>query len=253
MGHIRIVFTQESCDINTMRTSTTQAFSLVELSIVLVILGLLIGGILSGQSLIASAERRSQLVSLGEISAAHYTFRDKYLCSPGDCSNISQFFTQITPAENGNGDGRIQCWLGAPYVDECRTYFYSLVLAQLYNGIPHPASFPKTEYYRGKMKNTILYTHYTDRYAGSSIVGEATAFLHLVTINNPWASGGVFTPEEAWNLDQKFDDGVATKGIFYGTNGGNTTNGGLDLPCLATGTYNLTETSKACRALYKID
>ena len=64
-----------------------KAFSLVELSIVLVILGLLVGGILSGQSLIRAAQLRSVTADYTRFVTAVNTFRDKYFALPGDMTN----------------------------------------------------------------------------------------------------------------------------------------------------------------------
>jgi prepilin-type N-terminal cleavage/methylation domain-containing protein len=106
------------------------AFSLVELSIVLVILGLLAGGVLSGQSLIRAAELRSIPTDLSRIQSATMSFRDKYMALPGDMPNAVRFWSAQaggsadgrdatcaglgsgSPATgkatcNGNGDGRI--------------------------------------------------------------------------------------------------------------------------------------------------
>ncbi|MFN7611184.1 MAG: type II secretion system protein, partial [bacterium] len=68
-----------SCDGVTRRAG----FSLIELAIVLVILGLLVGGIMSGQSLIRAAELRSVTSDLSRYESAVYTFRDKYSDLPG--------------------------------------------------------------------------------------------------------------------------------------------------------------------------
>jgi prepilin-type N-terminal cleavage/methylation domain-containing protein len=102
----------------------TQAFSLVELSIVLVILGLLTGGILGGQSLIKAAELRSVTTEYNEWQVAINTFRGKYGQLPGDFTNATRFWGARTscPAPdysssappsavedtcNGNGNGNI--------------------------------------------------------------------------------------------------------------------------------------------------
>ncbi len=69
-----------------------EGFSLVELSIVLVILGLLTGGILAGQSLIRAAEIRSISTDFDRYNAAFYTFRDKYFAIPGDMRNATKFW-----------------------------------------------------------------------------------------------------------------------------------------------------------------
>jgi len=68
------------------------AFSLVELSIVLVILGLLTGGILAGQSLIRASELRSVVSQYQRYVAAVNTFKDKYFALPGDMPNATQFW-----------------------------------------------------------------------------------------------------------------------------------------------------------------
>jgi prepilin-type N-terminal cleavage/methylation domain-containing protein len=91
-------------------------FSLVELSIVLVILGLLTGGILTGQNLIRAAELRKITQTIETIRAAHYTFRDKYFALPGDMRNATDFWGEASdgcPSGiadgtcNGDGDGMI--------------------------------------------------------------------------------------------------------------------------------------------------
>lgn len=68
------------------------AFSLVELSIVLVILGLLTGGILGGQALIRAAELRSVSSDVSRHITAANTFRDKYFALPGDMPNAVRFW-----------------------------------------------------------------------------------------------------------------------------------------------------------------
>ena len=77
-----------------------RAFSLVELSIVLVILGLLTGGILAGQSLIRAAELRAVTTEYQRYVAAVQTFRDKYMALPGDMPNAIAFWgaAHATPA-----------------------------------------------------------------------------------------------------------------------------------------------------------
>lgn len=86
-----------------MNNSISQnGFSLVELSIVLVILGLLTGGILGGQELIRAAELRAAPTELNKYRTAVYTFRDKYFALPGDMPNAVRFWT---PAAGGTADG----------------------------------------------------------------------------------------------------------------------------------------------------
>lgn len=69
-----------------------KGFTLIELSIVLVIIGLLVGGVLAGQTLIAAAQVRKEISKLNSISTAINTFRVKYDALPGDMANATTYF-----------------------------------------------------------------------------------------------------------------------------------------------------------------
>jgi len=80
-----------------------RAFSLVELSIFLVILGLLTGGILAGRSLLRASELRAGVGEQQRYFAAVYAFRDKYSMLPGDMNNAVRFWGAQA---GGTTDGR---------------------------------------------------------------------------------------------------------------------------------------------------
>lgn len=84
--------------------TSRSGFTLIELSIVLVIIGLIVGGVLVGTALIEAAQMRQQLTQISTINTAVVTFRNKYNCLPGDCATVSQWFGGTT---NGNGDQQI--------------------------------------------------------------------------------------------------------------------------------------------------
>ncbi len=80
-------------------------FTLIEIAIVLVIIGLLLGGILKGQELITSARVRNLIAQLDGTKAAFFGFQDRYRALPGDFTLAT---TQVPGAtQNGNGDGQI--------------------------------------------------------------------------------------------------------------------------------------------------
>lgn len=81
-------------------------FTLVELSIVLVIIGLLIGGVLVGQGLIESAKINSQISQLRQFDIAANQFYQKFNCIPGDCTYFSP--------QPGDGNGILGTGGGIP-------------------------------------------------------------------------------------------------------------------------------------------
>ena len=64
--------------------SRQSGFTLVEIAIVLVIIGLLLGGVLKGQELINSAKIKNLINDLNGLSTAVYAYQDRYRALPGD-------------------------------------------------------------------------------------------------------------------------------------------------------------------------
>src|SRR5688572_21710023 len=92
----------------------TRGFTLIELSIVLVIIGLLVGGVLVGRDLIKAAEIQKVISQAEQYKTVFYTFKNKYNCIPGDCRNATTFFGTptgigcsdvITPVTDGTCNG----------------------------------------------------------------------------------------------------------------------------------------------------
>ena len=81
--------------------TSRNGFSLVELSIVLVILGLLTGGIIGGMSLIKAAELRSVAKELNQFQMAISVFQDEYRALPGDMDNAHRYWGLLPGATEG--------------------------------------------------------------------------------------------------------------------------------------------------------
>jgi prepilin-type N-terminal cleavage/methylation domain-containing protein len=88
---------------NEMKKSQS-GFTLVEIAIVLVIIGLLLGGVLKGQEMIENAKIKNVINDLKGVSAAYYSYQDRYKAIPGDDNAAS---TRFTGAVNGGGNGAI--------------------------------------------------------------------------------------------------------------------------------------------------
>ena len=82
----------------------TQGFTLVEIAIVLVIIGLLLGGILKGQEMITQAKIKNVVTDMSGVSAAMYGYQDRYKALPGDDKLAPTRWSGITAAASmGNG------------------------------------------------------------------------------------------------------------------------------------------------------
>lgn len=80
-------------------------FTLVELSIVLVIIGLIIGGVLTGRQIIENAEITNAINSVQAYQAQFQTYVQNYGALPGDDSNASTRFSTLSTTGGGNGNG----------------------------------------------------------------------------------------------------------------------------------------------------
>ncbi len=88
-------------------TYKSRGFTLIEIAIVLVIIGLLLGGVLKGQELITGARVRNLISQQDGIKAAFFGFQDRYRALPGDYAAATTT-SAASVAANGNGNGRIE-------------------------------------------------------------------------------------------------------------------------------------------------
>lgn len=253
---------------------TKQAFSLVELSIVLVILGLLVGGVLSGQSLIRAAEIRSVSTDYSKYLAATYSFRDKYFALPGDMTNATSFWGVAagtagndatcynavgagTATCNGDGDG----FISASGMSEYYLFWKHLANAGLIEGSYLGTDATNAGYAIADVKSVNLPPCRIDSFSAWQafynpvLAGTTTAFAfpagNLFRFSNPSGTGAPLNPQEAWNIDTKVDDGFPGKGKIMSNKGSAstfcTTAGGVAPPGDDNAAYNLSYSSKACR------
>src|SRR5260221_807798 len=88
------------------KSLTESGFTLVEIAIVLVIIGLLLGGILKGQEMITKAKIKNIINDFNGVTAAVNTYQDRYRALPGDDLTAATRWSSQS-AVSGTGDGKI--------------------------------------------------------------------------------------------------------------------------------------------------
>lgn len=217
-------------------TKNRKGFSLVELSIVLVILGLLTGGVLTGQSLIRASQLRAVSSEHARYIAATNAFRDKYFAWPGDMTNAISFWgtTASCPGTagtgtqtcNGNGNGIIEISAAASQYTEMFTFWQHLANGGLIEGTytGRAGAAASNEAVIGnvppsKMSNAYWYVfNWNQTYSGNAGAFDGTYRDNSLQFGGISAGGSpatsVLKPEEAWNIDTKLDDGRPATGMM---------------------------------------
>jgi prepilin-type N-terminal cleavage/methylation domain-containing protein len=190
-------------------------FTLIEIAIVLVIIGLLLGGVLKGQELITSARVRNIISQQDGVKAAFYGFVDRYRAYPGDylIASAQANIPGCGTCSGGNNNGQITAnGVAGATTDEQIAVWEHLSRAGFINGsytygTPETtASAPSNPYAR------FLQLIYDTQYANAG----AASRHHLKT-------GNQIPSDILAEVDRKVDDGLATSGSFrYSAYGGAT-------------------------------
>lgn len=123
-----------------MNKSKLSGFTLIELAVSIVIIGLLVGGIAGGSKLLAQAELRAMISQMDQYKADYNSFKLEYNSVPGDMPDSSAFFSGCATGGtgnnncDGNGDGYITFNMGNAYDganngDELSKFFRHLSLS----------------------------------------------------------------------------------------------------------------------------
>lgn len=204
---------------------SAKGFTLIEMSVVLVIIGLIVGGILVGQTLIFQSQIRGTVTAMQKYQQAYNAFVNKYNCVPGDCVNASSYGLSGVWGYNLNGDGdgyiysfsdsytidggqmagRVETWGALADLYQAKMIAESITTEIPTNNIPIPNGF---------MFFTSMRPHSPP--AGYKMPPQSTNYLYLATYpGNGWDfydTGGVLTAAQAQAIDQKIDDGLPMSG-----------------------------------------
>jgi hypothetical protein len=218
-------------------------FSLLEISIVLATVGLLVGGVVAGQSLIRASELRSVGEEAQKYRVAVAAFKEKYNALPGDMNNATRFWGRAdngtfsgqcaapttnvgtgTQTCNGDGNGRVAEWTAGVIYSETFRFWQHLANAELiggkFNGIYGPGGGKHSKIGVNSPPSAFPGGGWTVEYApqwygGSSIefaVAAGQFFEIGAESTGNCTQEALFTPEDAFNIDKKIDDGKPARG-----------------------------------------
>jgi prepilin-type N-terminal cleavage/methylation domain-containing protein len=223
------------CEVDSSNPSAQAAknggFTLIELSIVLVIIGLIVGGVLVGQDLIKAAEIRATVSQIEKYNSAVNTFRTKYSGIPGDlpAANATAFgfVTRNGGAGRGDGNGLIDSTggtnTGQVFGQEMGMFWNDMSVANLVDGqftgaqnIDNAApvavtaaqistTFPPARLGRGNVI-TVGSLSGTNYYL-------VTGISAVTVTTGAYGAAVNLTPTEVFNMDNKLDDGLPNTGI----------------------------------------
>jgi prepilin-type N-terminal cleavage/methylation domain-containing protein len=211
------------------------AFTLVELAIVIVIIGLLVGGVLQGQELINQAKLRTLMKSFEEYEAATIIFKDKYKFLPGDMPRAP---TKLQGAYSGDGSGTVNLVATAATdgptgsMIEAHFYWQNLSISKMikgsFNGLYDPASgkifdkgvnVPPVSGFSNSAMMLIYYPSTGATFNTPSLFGRMGHYFMLGAVEGLWPSLGFISATSAQQIDSKLDDGHAKTGIVNAVNG----------------------------------
>jgi len=201
-----------------------QGFTLIEMSIVLVIIGLIIGGIIKGQEVVNGARLKSQLAQMDAVKGAVFTFQDKFGYLPGDYTGNTSL--NLNVSTDGNQNGFVAGASSTTSVSlsdsadvsgttsEAPVAWIQLSAANLLAGINTGGavlSAATTATYAGRASNSFLW------FATFSTVYGVNANMVRLQAGST-APSPILREQDAFTMDSKFDDGVpGTGSILAGT------------------------------------
>jgi prepilin-type N-terminal cleavage/methylation domain-containing protein len=182
---------------------TRNGFTLVEVAIVLVIIGLLLGGVLKGQELITSARVRNLISQQDGVKSAYFGFLDRFRALPGDytqaTANIANISTASCNGGNGNGNGRIEASVGNENILAWEHLSKSGFISGSYTCAPSESS-ATTPNNAFAARLELVWDDVYDPAGGNP--------------RHNLKTGNQIPSELLAEMDRKIDDGSATAGIF---------------------------------------
>lgn len=200
--------------------SSQKGFTLVELSIVLVIIGLIIGGILKGQELIGNAEIKNVIAQSQGYQSSTVAFKDKYGALPGDVVGPENVIPNCTAAPckptGTQGDGLVGTTATAAYdsnvsaVAENVAFWQQLAAARFIGDIDTDGT--SAAVFGGRFPSATTG-------GGFHVLYQAVTGRHVLRLSalptTVAATAGALRPDQALQVDRVIDDGRPGTGSVF--------------------------------------
>ncbi len=236
------------------RVNQKNAFTLLELAIVLAVVGLVAGGILGGKKLIQASKMHAVIDDAVSYAIAVQQFKERYGEYPGDFSQAVQQWGAAV-AGNGNGNEKIDtaaesylAWQHLSAAGMIMGTFTGLAGAAAAPGINIPSgSLTNSGYWFGAWgyQAADAVQFYEGDYTNSFLLGGATAAS--------WPSAPVLSGVDAYQIDQKIDDGFPSLGGVRSFNSNFLPNCVADaggVPIATSASYRTTTKTTACLPIF---
>ncbi len=230
-------------------------FTLVEISIVIIIISLLVAGVVAGQKLLQNAKLQAVIKEIREYDTAIKQFKDKFRYYPGDLPNAATYWDATHGnATNGNGN-----WQVSSTTTESLYFWKELALAgftpSTYSGAVSTPSYQIGTNIPGSNYNnnaSYFVTYHVNQF---QTTGNAITLAKVNTTAPSAWNDSLILVDDAFFIDKKIDDGNAGTGNLYVPDGNDGVTAGS---CSASSAgapanYNLTTKIAACRLFWWLD
>ena len=226
-----------------MHKQAAKGFTLVELSIVIIIVGLIVTGVIGGQRLIQQAKLRTIISDKTDIETAYNNFRVEYRAVPGDMRTADNFWDACAGSANacnGNGDKRIDYADSDDAADESYSAWTHLANSGHYPGAftgdstataKSGVTVPEASYKQGVV---ITLLHDSDLASDPAFFSGNVILFGAATGTAAISNVPFLLPSQAHSVDNKVDDGQPDAGRVFAREVTAST-------CIIGGEYNVTD------------
>lgn len=231
---------------------TSSGFTLIELSIVLVIIGLMVGGIVGGRALIRQAELQSIVRDINSIKTALNAFQSQYDDMPGDFAQADQYWAI---ASNGNGNSH---WEEFNCSEGVYAWQHMMLAEIITNGSYDGQAGGDIEIGRQAYPSRLSGTGFNLCWSHPFNLTAEDAFNYILygklDSTKDYLEDGALLAKEARSIDQKMDDGKAESGWVYAMRGNDQASGCTDVGQQAGSrpVYILSDATNTCYMMFAV-